>query len=727
MAAPGVVLQEERVGEDQGLSGGRHCARVILCPKSPLVSQWQDGLSYGHWLPVLRRLRHLGLRAAIFGSFGVALLVLLLLAWGLIRMQVLNRVNNRLEVSGKALAHHLATWVAHSEHPQEVLLQVPLASASLAGVALVNASGQVEAVSQDTLDWASVVAQWEAGSRPARVALPGSLVLLAEPGAASGATVLVVVDERFVEDVKAGLRSGLLLSVLVGVLVFAAAMALVGRILLDQPLERMTAMAHRLAEADLTQGLEQGGADGLGRLAVALDRLCESLRETIGRARGVGEAIGLAVGQLSRSGVTVNGGAATVIQRVEEARGVMAELLTSLNGLAEQVDILGRGAEEGTATASAMASTHDDVTGLVEQLGAAAAETTGAIGEMTRRITEVARAVGALHGSAEETSVSIQQMDISIGQVETNANETARLSENVLQDAATAGEALQTTLAGIERIRGSSREALQVIESLGRRTSEIGNILDVIDDVAEQTNLLALNAAIIAAQAGEHGKGFAVVAEEIKELAERTGASTKEIADLIAAVQAESQNARAAVEQGFRTVEEGVELGREAEGALKKISASASKSTLMVRAIARATIEQSRSSKSVTAAVQRIADAVEQVSRATSEQERGSEQMTNSAQHMLAVTTQVERATEAQVERSRQIGRSLGSIREMAGAVSRARGAQAAATERVLTAVEAIRTVAVAQVSSARQLESVIEDLRTQADVLRVEVQRFKV
>jgi methyl-accepting chemotaxis protein len=677
--------------------------------------------------PVLRRLRHLGLRTAIFGSFGLALFLSLLVVWGLVRMQVLNRVHDRLEVSGRLLAQHVADWLGHSDNPEEVLAEVPLPTASVAGMALVNAKGHVEAVSHDTVDWASTIARWESSGRAPRVTLPGSLVLLAEPAVARGATVLVVVDERFLDDVKVGLRSGLGLSVLVGVLVFAAGMTLVSRVLLDQPLGRMTAMAHRLAGADLTQGLEQGGSDAVGGLATALDQLAHSLREALGRARGVGEEIALAVGQLSRSGTTVSGGAGTVIQRVEEARGVMGELLTSLNGLAEQVDVLGRGAEEGTVTASAMAATHDDVTGLVEQLGAAAAETTAAIGEMTRSITEVARAVGELHGSAEETSVSIQQMDISIGQVETNANETARLSENVLQDAATAGEALQTTLAGIDRIRGSSREALQVIESLGRRTSEIGNILDVIDDVAEQTNLLALNAAIIAAQAGEHGKGFAVVAEEIKELAERTGASTKEIAELIAAVQAESQNARAAVEQGFRTVEEGVELGREAEGALKKISASASKSTLMVKAIARATVEQSRSSKSVTAAVQRIADAVEQVSRATAEQERGSEQMTDSARRMLAVTTQVERAIEAQVERSRQIARSLASIREMTGAVSRARGAQAAASERVLAAVEAIRTVAEAQVSSARQLETVIDDLQNQAEVLRAEVQRFKV
>ena len=94
---------------------------------------------------------------------------------------------------------------------------------------------------------------------------------------------------------------------------------------------------------------------------------------------------------------------------------------------------------------------------------------------------------------------------------------------------------------------------------------------------------------------------------------------------------------------------------------------------------------------------------------------------------MLAVTGQVEQATEAQLERSRQIARSLTSIGEMTAAVSRARGAQAAASERVLSAVEAIRTVAQAQGGSVRQLEAVIEDLQRQAEVLRAEVQRFKV
>ena len=157
-------------------------------------------------------------------------------------------------------------------------------------------------------------------------------------------------------------------------------------------------------------------------------------------------------------------------------------------------------------------------------------------------------------------------MDVSIGQVETNANETARLSEQVLsgrRDAAC--EAHPEDARRHRQDQGLAHRRRAVIEALGRRIQEIGNILNVIDDVAEQTNLLALNAAIIAAQAGEHGKGFAVVADEIKDLAERTGASTKEIAELIRSVQDESANAVTAMEQGVRNVEEGVELGREAE------------------------------------------------------------------------------------------------------------------------------------------------------------------
>jgi methyl-accepting chemotaxis protein len=239
--------------------------------------------------------------------------------------------------------------------------------------------------------------------------------------------------------------------------------------------------------------------------------------------------------------------------------------------------------------------------------------------------------------------------------VQSNANETARLSEEVARDAETGAEAILKTIGEIYRIKESSGEAVAVIANLGSKIDAIGQILNVIDEVAEQTNLLALNAAIIAAQAGEHGKGFAVVADEIKDLAERAGASTKEIADLIKTIQLESRKAIQAVEHGAQNVDRGVQVSNDAERALKKILESSQKSTNMVRAIARATVEQAKGSRQVTDAIGRIAETVQQIAAATAEQARGSELIMSSGEKMRTIAQQVERSSQEQSRGGRQI------------------------------------------------------------------------
>jgi methyl-accepting chemotaxis protein len=346
---------------------------------------------------------------------------------------------------------------------------------------------------------------------------------------------------------------------------------------------------------------------------------------------------------------------------------------------------------------------------------------------MTYSIKEVAKNIEDLSATTEETSSSMNEMDVSISQVETNANETAKLSEQAQRDAESGAEALSRTLAGIEKIKASSSEAAEVIEALGAKIGAIGNILSVIDDVAEQTNLLALNAAILAAQSGEHGKGFAVVADEIKDLAERTGASTKEISELVRGVQDQSKNAITAMDRGVRNVDEGVRLGQEAETALKKIQESSQKSTQMVKAIARATIEQARGSKQVTMAINRIAETVQQIATATAEQARGSEQIMKSAEKMKAITKHVERSSQEQARGSKQITRAIESISEMVHHLNRAQKEQTKGSEQVMTAVVQIKQVAEAQTHSVRDLEAAIEDLASQAEVLRGEVRRFRV
>jgi len=522
------------------------------------------------------------------------------------------------------------------------------------------------------------------------------------------------------------LRRTLWLAMLVGSVAFALLLWVLSRVVLTRPLEEILVAARRMSEADLTQTVTLGGTDELAVLAGALNRIGQGLRDTLARVRAVSEAVGSVIDQLSRSGVQVSSGAATIQSQVTETSRSMADALGTHQEVSAHVEALHRSAEESSSRMTEIARRSEEVAEGVEQMAASVQETTGAIDEMTRSILDVSRAIEELGGSTEETSFSIKQMDVSIGQVETNANETARLSEQVSAEAASGVQSLQKTLAGIDRIRESSELAARVIEGLGRRVGEVVAILDVIDEVAEQTNLLALNAAIIAAQAGEQGKGFAVVADEIKELAERTGASTREISELIARVQEESRNAVEAVEQGVRHVQEGVELGREAETTLKRISASANRSTVMVKAIARATVEQARGSRSVTSAVQRIADTVQSVTQSAQVQARGTARITQSAQRMQAVTTDVQRRSQEQAAGSRLISRGLEAMRERVLQLERAQQEQTRGSSGMLKTLEAIRGVSEEQARTVRQLEEAIARLQEEAEVLRGEVRRFR-
>ncbi len=495
--------------------------------------------------------------------------------------------------------------------------------------------------------------------------------------------------------------------------------------LLFAPIGEMRAMARRLSESDLSARAAKHSDDELGSLADSLNRIGENLTVTLSRVKGVTDAVGRVIERIKRAGAVVAAGAGTVSARVLDTSSSMEQMIGGLRGIADNVEVLAQSAEESSSSILEVATTNDEVAENIQSLAGSVEETTAAIEQMTYSIKEVAKNVEDLSATSEETSSSMTEMDVSISQVEMNANETAKLSEQATRDAEMGAEALGRTLAGIDKIKASSREAAAVIEALGRKIGTVGSILGVIDEVAEQTNLLALNAAILAAQSGEHGKGFAVVADEIKDLAERTGASTKEIGELIRSVQDESKNAVQAMERGVKAVEEGVRLGQETEGALRKIQDSSRQSTQMVKAIARATVEQSRGSKQVTMAITRIAETVQQIAAATAEQARGSEQIMKSADKMKVVTKYVEGSSREQARGSRQITKAMGSISEMVNHINRAQKEQAENSDQMMTAVVQIKQVTEAQTTSVRELEAAIADLVTQAHILGGEVKRF--
>ncbi len=484
--------------------------------------------------------------------------------------------------------------------------------------------------------------------------------------------------------------------------------------------------AGRISAGDLTETVVDETRDEIGQLAGALNKISSNLNEIMSAVSSVSDSLGVVVERITESTEEVLLGAERQVASVDETSSSMTQMIISLKGIAENVEILASSAEESSSSILEMAATNDEMADNIHALATSVEETTSSIGQMTQTIREVASNVEDLSAGADQTATSMREMDVSIGQVDANANRTAELSEEVRGDAERGAESVKSTMQGISLINQSTQEAFDVMGSLGKKIQAISQVLTVIDDVAEQTNLLALNAAIIAAQAGEHGKGFAVVADEIKDLAERTAVSTSEIDSLIQAVQSETKNVIEAMQRGLDNVKEGVDLSNEAEAALRKIVEGSTKSTQMVREIARATVEQARGSKEITSSIQRIAETSQQIAASTAQQAKGSEQIMRSAERMRVITQHVHGSSQEQARGSKQITRAIENISEMVNHLNRAQQEQTRGAEQVLRAVERIKEIAERHSQSMTDMKQSVDLVAGQADTLGDQLERLK-
>ena len=210
------------------------------------------------------------------------------------------------------------------------------------------------------------------------------------------------------------------------------------------------------------------------------------------------------------------------------------------------------------------------------------------------------------HRAAEATMHAMEEMNIGINQVAENAELTAANAQAARELSQKGAEIVGRASTEIERIARSVEQSATVVAALGERSQAISGIVRVIHDIADQTNLLALNAAIEAARAGEQGRGFAVVADEVRKLAERTTAATKEIGDMIGAIQGETESAIASIQQGSAQARSGAELARQAAESLERINQGAQQTMEKIEAIASAIQEQSANGQNITGHVQDI-------------------------------------------------------------------------------------------------------------------------
>jgi len=438
------------------------------------------------------------------------------------------------------------------------------------------------------------------------IALFGVLILAYSAGAAGKVPI---------SDVLSLSRApGLMMLMAFGLCAFAALVTLFtldNRVL--TPLKQITDFAERYGQGDYRARATIESADDFGLIAESLNRAAENSSRAIYN---------------------------------QEAQEALQKSVTEFLTIVSQI---GRGdlTLRGTVTNDALGNVVDSVNYMLdnfvkvlERVRKAAIDVQSSANDILIASEEMSS--GAVQQGQEitNTSSAVEELTVSMKQVSNNAEASAEAARRALDAAEQGNRSVRDTLDGMQRIRSSVQATAKRIKTLGDRSLEISEIVKVINDITEQTNLLALNAAIEAARAGEAGRGFAVVADEVRKLAEHSRSATKDIAALIKAIQAETNDAVVVMEEGTREVEIGARLADQAGRALDAISTVVRQSAELVQEISLASKQQVRGTEGVANAMQIISNITRQTSQGARQTARTVEQLVHMSEQLNEALSQ---------------------------------------------------------------------------------------
>ncbi|RII29653.1 MAG: methyl-accepting chemotaxis protein [Geobacter sp.] len=293
-------------------------------------------------------------------------------------------------------------------------------------------------------------------------------------------------------------------------------------------------------------------------------------------------------------------------------------------------------------------TSRDEMGMLSEELNIMADKLHGTISRVAHNGHEVAAAANQLQSTAEQMATGAEQaaaqtqtiataseeMSATSSDIAFNCHKVASNADLVTEAAVTSSQIVCETISVMGQIAECVKQSATMVETLGNRSEEIGEIVGTIEDIADQTNLLALNAAIEAARAGDQGRGFAVVADEVRALAERTTKATKQIAATIKNIQAETRNAVIAMGEGVREVEKGSTDAAKSGEALQSILQQINDLSMQVNQIATAAEEQTTTTGEISSNIQQITAVVQMTANGSQESAAAATQLARLSEEM---------------------------------------------------------------------------------------------
>ena len=409
------------------------------------------------------------------------------------------------------------------------------------------------------------------------------------------------------------------------------------------PLGQVVQAAGGIAEGDLDQRLELQARDELGQLAAAFRQMISYLQAMAQAAQAIAandltadvtprsdkDALGLAFAQMSTNLRAIVGRLAEDAQTVSAASGQLAAAA----------------GQAGQATGQ-IATTIQQVARGAQQQSEGVTRTAASLEQMKRASDSLAKGAQEQAAAVGQAAAVTGKLSAAIQQVAGNAQAVTKDSAGTAEAAQAGAQTVAETIRGMEAIKAQVSASAVKVKEMGQRSDQIGAIVETIDDIASQTNLLALNAAIEAARAGEHGKGFAVVADEVRKLAERASAATKEIGGLIRGVQQTAGEAVLAMDDGTREVENGAAQAAVAGEALAEILKAAQAVSQQAQAALRSTTEMTDLSNALVSATDTVSAVVEQNTAATEEMAAGSAEVMQAIENIASVSEENSAAVE---------------------------------------------------------------------------------
>jgi methyl-accepting chemotaxis protein len=514
--------------------------------------------------------------------------------------------------------------------------------------------------------------------------------------------------------------------VTLGVLGLAAAFASALQRSFTRPLMELVDHSRALTDGDLTGSVPEVRGDELGELARAFNAMGGSLRNLVSEIRDNMSGVSEAADELRVTSASVVEESRRQLDTVNETAASIHSVSVSVEQVARSVEDLAERGNLASASVEQMDHSIALVADSADELARAIDGIAASVGALDERAGQVTETMSRLDVVTTNTEHSVQQQADAIAIVAERAVSSRELSDRNALEAERGMQSVQDTIAAIREIESSFSQVVSMVDGLAERSRSIGEIVRVIEDVADETQLLSLNAAIIAAQAGENGHAFAVVASQVKELAARTGSSTREIADLVGSIQTQTQQAVASVADGGKRVADGVQRSREAGDRLRSILDTAESSREQVGHIADAAASQRALLSNVESAMAEVRSMVEQTRESLTDQRRASSEIRDVIGQVGELGRKVKGATAEQRDQSAQVAKATEHVAHGLREILAATGEQRQASASVDADRVVFHDIAEENARRASGVEAIVNSLTERAAALSRLVGRFR-